>query len=704
MRVLASLHRIGAMDTIPLVFHRHVRPPTPRDSTGDLSSDRADRLQHFLRRFGPRFESDLWGRCPPTRSPHAGALQRFWRFFRARPRARSCLSHLLAECFPDAARVGGGNLPRYLILLELLLVGAEYDRCIALAETLSARFSADLRVQDIRARALILRDDDAELATNLEYGWKPFARQFCPSPFDSLAFFERDAYVCCVNYIPTSIGSIGADSVETLWDGAVAQDIRGAILDGSYRYCNKMVCPRLRNRDLPLRTEPTLAPYYQSIIARGITSSPGCYPRSIELNEDPSCNLVCPSCRGSPVHRDTDVLRHFEQHVLPGVLANPLNSFLVACYGEPLASSHYLRVLRSLDPRRHTIGEFVLYTNGVLFTPAQWAKLSNLPDYPIEVRISIDAATAATYAKVRPTIGGPGDFRALLANLEFASELRRSGRIRVLKLMFVVQHDNFDEMPAFAAMGKWLGADEVVFAEMQKFGRYFDNDLLYARKAVHLADHPDHNAYRAVLAHPGLREPFVSFHGCRLGPTNAGAGGTPPADLVLHDPLAASRGHPIASPATGGAMNEPWRGDALARTMAKSVSIPGDGEYHLVMSLPLNKHATRSNWFYTAQLTFQQGTEGTFGAHFQVRVRDAQGRSIMTPVITGQVLHTPNAYYNATLCDTVQDNTTLLPPPAGDYTFELHALSGGGTLLIVGAMTTISVLEIPEPQGGPGGR
>ena len=76
-------------------------------------------------------------------------------------------------------------------------------------------------------------------------------------------------------------------------------------------------------------------------------------------------------------------------------------------------------------------------------------------------------------------------------------------------------------------------------------------------------------------------------------------------------------------------MNEPWRGDALARTMAKSVSIPGDGEYHLVMSLPLNKHATRSNWFYTAQLTFQQGTEGTFGAHFQVRVRDAQGRSIM---------------------------------------------------------------------------
>ena len=54
-------------------------------------------------------------------------------------------------------------------------------------------------------------------------------------------------------------------------------------------------------------------------------------------------------------------------------------------------------------------------------------------------------------------------------------------------------------------MGKWLGADEVVFAEMQKFGRYFDDDALYARKEVHLAGHPDHEAYRAVLADPILR-------------------------------------------------------------------------------------------------------------------------------------------------------------------------------------------------------
>ena len=638
------------------------------------AAGRQSRFLQFLVRFGPRFDADLWYRCVPSQSPPPEALGRFWRFFRHRHMARECLARLLAHRHPDPARVAADELPEYLMLLELFLVGGRYEQCVAHAETLSARFSADLRLQDIRARAMLLGEDDSPLKANLEYAWKPFAAHFCPSTFRSLCFFESDAYICCCNYQPTPIGSIHTNTFEELWDGAIAQDIRAAILDGSYRYCNKMVCPRLRNRDLPLRNEPTLSPYFQNIIASGSTSSPECTPATIELNEDPSCNLVCPSCRGGPVKRDTAALRHFELDVLPGVLAQDLNSFLVACYGEPFASSHYLRVLRGLDPQRHRIKELVLYTNGVLLTPAQWDGLANLHSYAIEVRISIDAATASAYAKVRPTIGGPGDFRGLLANLEFVGGLRRNGRIRKLKLMFVIQDDNFAEMPAFVNMAKWLGADEVVFAEMQKFGRYFGDDALYAQKAVHLAGHPNHEAYRAVLAEPIFQDPIVSFHGCRLGP-----------------------------PTDGGKMNSVWRGDAHARTMPDSVAIPGDGDYHLVMALPINKHLTRSNFFYTAQLTFQQEHKGTFGAHFKVVVRRASDcTSIMTPVITGQVLHVPHAYYNATICDTVQDNETLIAPIAGDYVFELYALSGGGSLLVLGTMTTISVLEIPQPDVLPG--
>ncbi len=37
-----------------------------------------------------------------------------------------------------------------------------------------------------------------------------------------------------------------------------------------------------------------------------------------------------------------------------------------------------------------------------------------------------------------------------------------------------------------------------------------------------------------------------------------------------------------------------------------------------------------------------------------------------------------------------------------DYTFELYALSGGGTLDVLGSMTTVAVLEVPEPRCAPG--
>jgi len=152
-------------------------------------------------------------------------------------------------------------------------------------------------------------------------------------------------------------------------------------------------------------------------------------------------------------------------------------------------------------------------------------------------------------------------------------------------------------------------------------------------------------------------------------------------------------------------MTTAWTGDANARTMAHSVPIPSDGEFHLVMKLELNKHATRSEWMYTCQITFQQFSAGIYGAHFKMVVRrDADGESIMSPMMTGQVVHVPHAYHNATLCDTVQDLATMIAPVAGDYTFELYAMSGGGDLHVLGTMTTIAVLEMPQPDCAPGGR
>jgi hypothetical protein len=48
------------------------------------------------------------------------------------------------------------------------------------------------------------------------------------------------------------------------------------------------------------------------------------------------------------------------------------------------------------------------------------------------------------------------------------------------------------------------------------------------------------------------------------------------------------------------------------------------------------------------------------------------------------------------MSDTVFDTTVSGDPPAGAYTFELWALTGGGELIIKAYTTNIAVLELPR--------
>jgi hypothetical protein len=455
---------------------------------------------------------EIWEECDVLKSPEPERLKLFWSFFRGSPFLCRMLVKLLSWKYSHPDAVTSRDLPECLMLLELLLVMGDYVRSLALSEILTVKHSGDLRLQDIRARATLLNEDDSLLKSDLEYAYKPFGKFFCPSTFDTLAFFEREVFLCCCNYLPTSIGSIGVNSQEELWNSPTAQKVRKAILSGSFEYCNKMVCPRLRNRDLPLRSEETLSPYYKKIISQNASTSPRCYARTIELNEDPSCNLTCPSCRTGRLLGDRRFLRNFEENILPGIFDNEIVSFLVACNGDPFASRHYLSILKSLDPEKHRMQQLVLFTNGVLFTRMKWEELENLHSYHIEVRISIDAATGGIYFRLRRG----GDWQALTRNLEFVSSLREEGRIFKLVFVFVVQDDNFLEMPGFVRMAKRLNVDEVVFLELQKFGEYAGNDSLYAGKAVHLTGHPNHERFRTILQDPILKDDVVSLHGCRI--------------------------------------------------------------------------------------------------------------------------------------------------------------------------------------------
>jgi len=57
------------------------------------------------------------------------------------------------------------------------------------------------------------------------------------------------------------------------------------------------------------------------------------------------------------------------------------------------------------------------------------------------------------------------------------AELHDQGKIRNFKINFVVQRDNYHEMPEFVKLGKSLGVDTVEFLRMNNFGNLKKNSL-----------------------------------------------------------------------------------------------------------------------------------------------------------------------------------------------------------------------------------
>ena len=117
---------------------------------------------------------------------------------------------------------------------------------------------------------------------------------------------------------------------------------------------------------------------------------------------------------------------------------------------------------------------------------------------------SIDAAKPETYAIVRKG----GDWDKLSTNLRFIAGLARQGACDTVSICFVVQALNWREMPAFVRLGRELGINVVYFSPLENWGT-FDAGQFEAN-AVHFGTHPEHEAFRQMLAtSPELDDPIA---------------------------------------------------------------------------------------------------------------------------------------------------------------------------------------------------
>ena len=318
--------------------------------------------------------------------------------------------------------------------------------------------------------------------------------RYCAMPFSNFDTMPNgDVFVCCGDWLPVPIGNIYENTIEEIWNSSVANEIRASIADGSFRYCNRLSCIHIINRDLPPAV--TKPPPING------TANP---PSRIVLSHDNSCNLSCPSCRSELIlakKEQQDRLNDLLNTVFLPLLRNA-KAVRISGSGDPFASHHYRTLLKRINQREFPDLNVDLHTNAQLFDERAWEELQ-LAGKIRSVEISIDAATSATYRIVRRG----GSFDRLLRNLEFIKNLRRKGEIRSLVFSFVVQQQNYREMPEFVLLAERFGADSIDFRMIQNWGVSSFEE--FKRKFIGAPDHPEYLEYLQILKRPELKQANV---------------------------------------------------------------------------------------------------------------------------------------------------------------------------------------------------
>ncbi len=244
--------------------------------------------------------------------------------------------------------------------------------------------------------------------------------------------------------------------------------------------------------------------------AEGLAPRPP-LPRSLYLETTSRCNSRCETCILTFGGREPAKDLGWEEFRRVVDRFPALERVLLHGIGEPLLNRALPRMVAHLKAREATV---LFNSNAITLSPRVGTALieSGLD----ELRVSLDAATAATYHKVR----GVDAFDRVIANLSGLAEARRragAGRPRV-SLWFTALRANIDEIPGLVPLAARVGADGINLQRLvyNGLGLATAEQSLYGRllEREHALIHAAADAARAAgiaLSASGAVAPEVSL-------------------------------------------------------------------------------------------------------------------------------------------------------------------------------------------------
>lgn len=425
-----------------------------------------------------------------------------WAFNKSEPE-----KHLQIELFADDKPIG--TVTANIYRQDLLKAGkgnGDHGFCFNLAGTVNRNCYISAKVAGTN---YFLNNSPVFLSYSCSSERKKLdilKQKFCFRPFEQFVLGEGgNVHLCCPVYLPTVAGNAHTNTFEEIWNSDTAIAIRDSILDGSYRYCLDE-CPFIQKLSLPDKETIKESKYLDIIKSRKSRLDFG--PTDLALLHDRSCNICCPSCRSEryiATGTEQESLKKIKNNFILPTL--PFLKNLIFGGGEVFASKHLMEVITSIDKKKHPNLRIEIFTNGTLFNESSWLKIKNVHGLLKTVFVSLDASQKDTFEGIRRG----AVFEQVWKNLEFISNLRKSGDIQKFGILFVVQARNFREMKDFVMLGKKLSCDYVGFSQLMREGIYSISSEQFEKQNIFSINHPDHREFLDLLKDPIFEDPIVDL-------------------------------------------------------------------------------------------------------------------------------------------------------------------------------------------------
>lgn len=307
---------------------------------------------------------------------------------------------------------------------------------------------------------------------------------------------------CCTTFVSQRLDNIFEKDSAQLWHSAIHKILCLSTENRTFSFCDKTMCPLfIAKRKDECTDTPADSKPYRTMSA---------FPETLALGYDSSCNLACVTCR-KELHfaegEELETVNKITDQVKEEYL--PYCKFLIlAGDGEVFVSPAY----RSIYEAEQCNPQYIrLLSNGTLFTPSNWERFKEKNRVKTMLTVSVDAASEETYQRIRR-----GNFERLRENMRFASGLRRKGELSYFRMNFVVQRENYQEMPSFVQWGQELGVDEVFFTKILNWGIYTPEEFeqISMMEKDGITPKPE---LKNILQHPSMKSSIVDLGTIQYG-------------------------------------------------------------------------------------------------------------------------------------------------------------------------------------------